>query len=222
IGFGFPVYAFAPPRWVLDRWEKSIPDSSCRQKAFVFLTAGSIFFNAASPVIKLINEKGYEVLRSTSYPMTDNFFPRLMQMSYLKSRIEKRFEDARKKVENEVKCLLSLEKNIEMQNSGCIPSIALKTISEAFELKGRKFFARKSYFDETCIKCQLCYRTCPTGAIKYEGERFVFSEDCIDCMRCYNICPVNAIIRFEQPRRTTTGIMFPGYQPPFVRDALLL
>lgn len=47
-----------------------------------------------------------------------------------------------------------------------------------------------------CIKCQLCVRTCPEGAITFENGRIVISrEKCTLCGLCVEKCPTHCIIR---------------------------
>lgn len=47
-----------------------------------------------------------------------------------------------------------------------------------------------------CIKCQLCVRVCPEGAITFENGRIVISrEKCTLCGLCVEKCPTHCIIR---------------------------
>ena len=45
-----------------------------------------------------------------------------------------------------------------------------------------------------CIGCEGCLDSCPTNAIKMEGDLAVIvADDCIDCGACVSTCPVDAI-----------------------------
>lgn len=49
---------------------------------------------------------------------------------------------------------------------------------------------------DTCIGCQLCYITCPTGSYEMEEGKAVWKygmEVCSECGVCRYVCPVNAI-----------------------------
>ena len=55
-----------------------------------------------------------------------------------------------------------------------------------------------AYDKDKCIRCLLCVRNCPSGAIKEEqdekGKKPTFHIDqCIFCGTCEEICPVKAI-----------------------------
>ncbi len=45
---------------------------------------------------------------------------------------------------------------------------------------------------EKCVKCGLCAKNCPVGAIPLKHPNLTDSKKCISCMRCVSICPLNA------------------------------
>ena len=42
---------------------------------------------------------------------------------------------------------------------------------------------------ETCVKCGVCARQCPLGAIPMENPSQTNQDLCINCMRCMEVCP---------------------------------
>lgn len=50
----------------------------------------------------------------------------------------------------------------------------------------------KFSFLESCRKCAICEKICPTGAINIEKEK-IDSAECIDCLRCQYECPQTLI-----------------------------
>lgn len=47
---------------------------------------------------------------------------------------------------------------------------------------------------ETCTGCEACVDSCPSEAIRMEGEKAVIDvEKCVDCGVCVDECPVEAI-----------------------------
>ena len=47
-----------------------------------------------------------------------------------------------------------------------------------------------------CVKCRMCVRTCPVGAI--DGEFRIDPEKCTRCNSCLDVCPKNAIFRTDK------------------------
>ncbi len=216
IGIGFPVYAWRPPGWVL-RKVNALPDARVEQKAFIIGTAGGIYCSAAMPMVNALRRKGFEVLRADFYLLYDNFFPNLMQMPVVEEFIKKRFDRAKTKVNENVQALLAGEKRIEVQGLGCMGTALSMSLGMLLERKGRFVFSNKARVSDACIHCQLCYTTCPAGAIDWIDNKPSFNPRCIVCLRCYNVCPTRAIIRFEQPIRIKKGFLAPGFIPPQVR-----
>ena len=44
-----------------------------------------------------------------------------------------------------------------------------------------------------CVKCRLCIKTCPTGAIS--GEFVIDNSKCVKCNSCLEVCPRKTISR---------------------------
>ncbi len=45
-----------------------------------------------------------------------------------------------------------------------------------------------------CIRCGICYKACPEGAIKYiDGKMVVDLDYCKGCGLCVKECPVKAV-----------------------------
>ena len=57
------------------------------------------------------------------------------------------------------------------------------------ELKPSAFHPAAS---ESCVKCGVCARQCPVGAIPMDDPSQTLNDLCINCMRCVQVCPVSS------------------------------
>lgn len=46
--------------------------------------------------------------------------------------------------------------------------------------------------DKSCVKCGICAKKCPVGAIPRESPNLLDKDKCISCMRCISVCPQNS------------------------------
>jgi NADH-quinone oxidoreductase subunit F/NAD(P)H dehydrogenase (quinone)/NADP-reducing hydrogenase subunit HndC len=48
---------------------------------------------------------------------------------------------------------------------------------------------------DECIKCGLCFKQCPAGAVEWKKKEvaWIDKDKCIKCMTCINNCPADAI-----------------------------
>lgn len=59
--------------------------------------------------------------------------------------------------------------------------------------ESQKISKEVSYIKKICIKCQLCVKNCPQGALFfYKNNIFYSDKNCILCGKCVQLCPVNA------------------------------
>jgi ferredoxin len=52
-----------------------------------------------------------------------------------------------------------------------------------------------STIPEKCKRCGLCFKACPSEAIRWEKKQVaeIIPEKCTRCMSCYRACPFDAI-----------------------------
>ena len=48
---------------------------------------------------------------------------------------------------------------------------------------------------DKCIKCGICFKRCPAGAIQWEKKEpaFIMKDKCVKCLSCITNCPADAI-----------------------------
>jgi len=59
-----------------------------------------------------------------------------------------------------------------------------------FSLFNKASFFRMSVDHDKCVKCDACYRSCPTELRIYETSN---SPDCIRCLECVKVCKFGAV-----------------------------
>ncbi|MBN1233925.1 MAG: EFR1 family ferrodoxin [Candidatus Coatesbacteria bacterium] len=230
-GFGFPIWGCRAPIWFRNKILQ-FPEAKIDQKAFIFGTSAGWYSDAAIPIIKILKEKKYNVVRASFYKMPSNIIISSAQEKFQKRFYQKLYNNATLKVESEVREIIAENKNAEIQSmltyktesmdidnlpkSGCILSFLTNYMNTMKKLPGHKFSIKRTKINDNCIRCQLCYKSCPVNAIKWIGNKPLITEDCILCMRCINNCPVNAIETFGIRKGSTYKA--PDYSPPILRN----
>lgn len=232
-GFGFPIWGCRAPIWFKNKLLQ-FPEAKIDQKVFIFGTSAGWFCDAAIPLIKILKEKKYEVIRASFYKMPSNIILSSTQEKFQKRFYEKLYSNARLKAELDVKEIIAGHKNAEIQSmltykienfdidnlpkSGCLFSFFTNYMNTMKKLPGHKFSIKRTRINDNCIKCQLCYKSCPVDAIKWIGNKPLITEDCILCLRCINYCPVNAIETLGIKRGSSYKV--PDYSPPILRNGV--
>lgn len=77
---------------------------------------------------------------------------------------------------------------------------AAKGESQPIQVPGNPAYREKPYTttpmhpqaNESCVRCGVCTRGCPMGAIPVQDPTGTDGEKCINCMRCIAVCPQKA------------------------------
>ncbi len=67
----------------------------------------------------------------------------------------------------------------------------------------------KPQADKKCVKCGVCAKNCPAGAILSDNPARTDNSLCISCMRCVKVCPAGA--------RRVNGLMLSVAEKPFAK-----
>ncbi len=187
IGFVFPVYAFGPPRVVLE-FVKKLP---ANQEAYVF----SINTNGGMPgrpnrVLRWRCKKaGMKLAAGWSIQMPGNAIflhegPDDRQQESLYVRLPMRLDA--------IAAAIRSWQEGPFEDTAAPMRWALGMIwqigSRTFAKGDKKFFAT-----DACTHCGLCRKICPVKNIQLEQGRPVWLHHCTACMACIQYCPVEAI-----------------------------
>lgn len=185
LGVGYPVHAFNTPEIVLS-FIKTMQKTSLK-RAFVFKTSGEpLKLNDVSSLklIKLLAKKGYSVLQEYHYVMPYDIIFR--HSDYMADKM--------------------------WETAVALVPINCKEISEGTPNKKKKFFLGGTFaflmsiehpgarlngrfykVKNTCVKCGICIKNCPTENITEQDGKIVFGKKCIMCTRCAFFCPNDSI-----------------------------
>ena len=189
LGFVFPVYAWAPPRLVLDfvgRLQFAV------KPAYVYFacTCGDECGHTEKIFRKAIEGKGWELSACFSMKMPETY----IGMPGFKLDTE---ENARKKIEaaevamgRNIPRLMNRETFSEMVLGGAawLKSYLINGSFNKFACDDRKYRST-----DKCIGCGKCVNVCPLQNITLEDGKPKWNGHCTMCMACYHHCPVNAI-----------------------------
>lgn len=188
IGFVFPIYAWSPPKIVLDFINK-LQLTQKNNSIFAVCTCGA---DAG---------EGMEVLRNTlmknqivlnadfSVVMPDNYIlgydvcSKAEQESILNKADEKLIH---------INEAISKKQNLSESEKGKLPRLKTKIINPLFN----KFANPSKKFSSTiaCVSCGFCTGICPVQNITINVEGVpVWGDNCLSCLACLHRCPKAAI-----------------------------
>lgn len=181
----FPVYAWMPPKIVVD-FVKRLPVVE-HKPVYIFSTCRHSSGYSLDYLKKIFIKKGYEVNYTQEYIMPQNIFLKKQENA------EQVIKKAVKKIKDDFTKLCLGEHNYH--KSFFLKTILSLIVSYFFN---RFIFSKKSNWIidySKCIFCGECQELCPTKNIlvKKKKQKVVFSDNCLFCTRCYNFCPQKAI-----------------------------
>lgn len=186
LGFVYPVYAWAPPKIVLD----FISRMEIKGAPYVFslATCGGTEGKTADVLRKALAPKGLKLEVAFSLPMPSNYVIGFDVES--KAQEEEKLRKADQKLIEINKIIRNRQPKADLTLPG--KRAALKTalanpLFNRFAIGTRKFYA-----DENCTGCGLCEKICTVHTITV-SDKPVWGKECTQCLGCINRCPVNAI-----------------------------
>lgn len=189
LGFVFPVYAWGPPRWVLEFIDSLDFEGGPPSYTFAIATCGENIGNTMTTIKKALGEKNIVLNYGYSVKMPNNY---LMTGSKVETG-----RKAEEKIRRADSLLSMISEDIRNRgrgfylNKGFMPGILSKAVNPLF----LKFAmdTKKFRVNGNCISCGLCRRICNTQTIELVDGKPVWGSTCVQCVACINYCPVQAI-----------------------------
>ena len=186
MGFVFPVYAWAPPRMVIDFIRKL--HLSDKPYTFSLCTCGDEEGQTTKVLRKALAAAGIELDSSFALRMPNNYITGFDVDS--KEVEEGKLRIAGGMISEINQVIKQRKKNVNLNLPGKFPVLKTAMINPLFNrfaLSTGKFYA-----DDKCTACGLCEEVCPVHTIKVE-EKPIWGKACTQCFACINRCPVHAI-----------------------------
>lgn len=188
IGFVFPIYAWAPPRIVIDFIGKISFHNYKDNYIFSAATCGDEAGNTMNMLERTLKAKGlkldsgFSIRMPNSYIITFDVDPKKLEKEKLLSA-EDRIGTVNKIIEERKRDIFQVEK-------GNFPTFLTSVINPLFNTFGMG--TKKFYATDACTGCGLCEKVCSVGNIKL-AKKPLWGFECTKCLACIHSCPVKAI-----------------------------
>ena len=192
LGFVFPIYAWGPPKLVMDFLEKLKVPEPVEGPTYIYFasTCGDQCGLTEKIFRKAVEQKGWSLSACFSLQMPETY----IGMAGFKLDTE---ENARKKIKatdaimaHKIPRLKAKERFSEMikGSAAWLKSYVVNPGFSRMATDDSKYLST-----DACIHCGKCVEVCPLKNITLEDGRPKWNGNCTMCMGCYHHCPVNAI-----------------------------
>lgn len=188
VGFVYPVYAWAPPKMVLQFIEKLKFNNYKDNYIFSVATCGANIGNTMKVMNSFLKKKNLDLHSGFSISMPNNYI--IMGDVDSKEVEEKKLLAAKETLKDINNVIKQREKGTFKVVKGIMPSILTGIINPLFTKGGSK--TDKFYAKDNCISCGICESVCNSRTIKVQGKP-TWGHDCTQCLACLHLCPVQAI-----------------------------
>lgn len=186
--FIFPIYAWGPPKIVLEFISKLKINNYKENYLCSIITCGENIGNAMNLLSKKLKERelnlnsGFSLVMPNNYMIAGDVFSKEESIKIIK---------AADSILDEINRLISnKEKNVFKIEKGPIPQFMTSIINPCFN----KFAINsdKFYVNENCIGCKICEKVCNSKCIIVDKIPS-WGSNCTQCLACINYCPKRAI-----------------------------
>lgn len=188
IGFVFPVYAWAPPKMVLQFIEKLKFSNYNNNYIFSVATCGENIGNTMKVLDNCLNKKGVKLSSGFSLAMPNNYI--IMGNVDSKEVESKKLQSAEEILKNINAIIKERRLGIFQIEKGILPGILTSVINPLFNKHAMN--TKKFNVNNKCTGCGLCERVCNSKTIRVK-EKPEWGDACTQCLACIHLCPVRAI-----------------------------
>ncbi|MBC8060278.1 MAG: 4Fe-4S ferredoxin [Clostridiaceae bacterium] len=188
IGFVYPVYAWGPPKMIIDFIEKLKLNNYKNNYIYTVATCGENIGNTMKVLDNCLKKKNLYLKSGFSIAMPNNYI--VIGNVDSKEVENKKLMVAEESLKNINKVIKNREEGIYIIEKGPLPGILTATANPLFNKMSRS--AKKFYVNDKCTSCGLCESVCNSRNIIVKGKP-KWGNDCNQCLACIHLCPVKAI-----------------------------
>lgn len=190
LGFVFPVYAWAPPKAVLEFLGRLKLAGAENPYTFGVCTCGGSAGETFSVLREHMEKNGLKLDSAFSVIMPDNYIV-MFQVDSLE-RQEEILAQAEETMERIAGAILEGKRKFMRVKKGGGAALLTQVVNPFFTLFATR--TKPFYATADCIGCGLCAQVCTSHCIRIlDGMPRWEREHCNMCMACINRCPQKAI-----------------------------
>lgn len=188
IGFIYPIYAWAPPKMVLQFIKKLKFDNYKDNYVFSVATCGDNIGNAMKALEAGLKKKNMLLDSGFSIQMPNNYIVSFdVDSKALEQEKLSASEETLKKIN---KVISERKRDVFEVVKGFMPGILTGVVNPLFNMNAIN--TKKFYANANCTGCGICQKVCNCKNIKVDGKPR-WGEKCSQCLACVHYCPVKAV-----------------------------
>ncbi|MDD3169100.1 MAG: EFR1 family ferrodoxin [Eubacteriales bacterium] len=185
LGFAFPIYAWAPPKIVLDFISRL--EVKGNPYVFALCTCGDEEGHAAKVLNKALAKNNLTLNSVFTLVMPNNY---IMGYDVDSEKQEKEKLKTAEKLLAEINKVIDQRQNKMLTVPGKYPGLKTNVVNPLFNQFAMN--TRHFYADDNCTGCGICEEVCPVHTIKVT-DKPSWGKTCTQCLGCIHRCPVRAI-----------------------------
>ena len=188
IGFVFPIYAWGPPKIVLEFIEKLKLNNYQNNYIFSVATCGGSIGNTMKVIKDHLKKNDVNLSSGFSIKMPNNYI--LMGDVDSKEIEKEKLSAADGTLKNINNIIEQRRKGVFIVEKGFLPWLLTGFINPMFNKN--TIDTTKFYVNEDCTSCGICEKVCNCNNIKV-NEKPQWGKRCVQCLACIHYCPTKAI-----------------------------
>ena len=198
VGFVFPVYAWGPPRLVMECLQKLTFQGEEHPYCYLVCTCGDDAGCTLSIFRKALQQKGWKLHSGFSVTMPNTYVCMPGFDVDSKSVICRKLEALPLRLSAITHIVVEKRPYFDV-HPGKMPrlkSYVLRPLFNRFMITDKPF-----HTNDACNGCSLCAHICPMKNIQMKDKAPQWKGQCTGCLRCYHKCPHHAIEFGKQTKR---------------------